>query len=335
VPPFISIYQGVVVLKPISRPKTLTPFIDELTTPQVLHADAYAVNENNYPQLHLALQNIAVQLHSALPFCQIQGYNKQFPGPTIEVHHEQIVHIEWINGPQNSPGNKGVLDNVSTAAQSVVATYPNDQRAAVHCYRAEGLDTTQRYADAVGMWVIRDADDAAILAALNKYELLLFMQDCDLATDIHGNLTGQLLDKLAASAREHLGPYTLVNGKIWPYAEIQARPYRLRLINGSRAREFRLVLLDEGDNPRNDAIQQIGGDRGLLEQPLGLAVSEGLRLAPAGSADILVDFSRFRGKRVRLVNSATAVYPNIMEFRVNSNASGKSFATLKMPPLNK
>ena len=106
---------------------------------------------------------------------------------------------------------------------------------------------------------------------------------------------------------EFFGPFTLVNGTIWPYADVEARRYRLRLLNGAKARTFRLMLLDEAGRPIHDAIQQIGTDGGLLGAPVGLP-QDGLVLAPAERADLLVDFRRYHGQRLTLVNSAGAPF---------------------------
>lgn len=392
------------MLKRVIGPKVLTPFVDELPIPQVLRADTPENDPEACAQLRISMNNIEVQLHSALPSTQAWSYNNQFPGPTIEVRRGEEIHVEWVNkiqgnlpfstalapdplagatSSQNVPGSNGappqpgldmiepwtvvhlhggktppdsdgMPENMLLSGQSKLSAYPNDQRATSLWYHDHGLNITRCnvYAGLAGFWMIRDSDDDAIRERLDKHEIPLLIQDRNLETDADGNLTGQMLHKIEEGTREFFGPYTLVNGKIWPHAQVKARPYRLRLLNGSNSRVYRLVLLDENANPVNDAIQQIGTDGGLLGQPVNFAASEGLVLAPAERADILVDFSRFRGKHVRLVNTAGAPYhapdfiipvpgqadldlrvpfPNVMEFRVNAQSSGKNFANLNLP----
>lgn len=262
-----------------------------------------------------------------------------------------VVHL---HGGRTPPDSDGVPENMLTHCQSKFSTYPNDQRATCLWYHDHGLNLTRYnvYAGLAGFWMIRDADDDAINNAVGNHEIPLVIQDRNLETDITGNLTGQLLHKIEDSTREFFGPYTLVNGKIWPHTHVKARPYRLRLLNGSNSRVYRLILLDENNNPVNDAIKQVGTDGGLLAQPINFAANEGLVLAPAERADVLIDFSRFRGKSVRFVNTAGAPFhapdfiittpgqadlelrvpfPNVMEFRVNSHNCGKSFANLNLP----
>ena len=262
-----------------------------------------------------------------------------------------VVHL---HGGRTPPDSDGVPENMLTYHQSKVSTYPNQQRATCLWYHDHGLNVSHYnvYAGLAGLWLIRDAADDAILKAVDKHEIPLIIQDSNVETDSTGNLTGQLLHKIEDSTREFFGPYTLVNGKIWPHCQVKARPYRLRLLNGSNSRVYRLVLLDENNNPVNDAIQQIGTDGGLLAQPISFTANEGLVIAPAERVDLLIDFSRFCGKHVRFVNTAGAPFhapdfiivtpgqadlnlrvpfPNVMEFRVDNQNTNKSFANLNLP----
>src|SRR5690606_35036903 len=59
-----------------------------------------------------------------------------------------------------------------------------------------------------------------------------------------------------------LGDCILVNGAAWPVLEVSDAKYRLRILNASTARRYRLRL-DGG--PR---FVQIGSDQGLLSAPV-------------------------------------------------------------------
>jgi len=386
-------------------PKTLIPFADALSIPEVLHASSHEEDEDSCQQLSITMNNAEAKLHSSLPPTQVWGYNNQYPGPTIEVRRGEKINVNWIHqiknnlpyattlapdpgaglssvqnvpgsngdpaqpgvdmiapwtvvhlhGGKSPPDSDGLPENMLQYNQSKMSTYPNDQRSTALWYHDHGLNVTRYnvYSGLAGFWLIRDKDDDEIMKAVENCEIPLLIQDRNLETDVNGNLTGQMLHKIEDSTREFFGPYTLVNGTIWPYAEVKARPYRLRLLNGSNSRVYRLILLDENDTPVNDAIMQIGSDGGLFGQVVNFGASEGLILAPAERADILIDFSRFKGKHVRFVNTAGAPFrdtpintivtpgqadlslrvpfPNVMEFRVNSKNTGKSFATLNLP----
>src|SRR3989442_4098027 len=103
-----------------------------------------------------------------------------------------------------------------------------------------------------------------------------------------------MLHKIEDGTMEFFGPLTLVNGIIWPYLPVEARQYRLRLLNGSNARIYRLVLLDESGTPVHELIKQIGTDGRLLGHPVETPRDE-LLLAPAEHADLIVDFRALQG----------------------------------------
>jgi len=139
-----------------------------------------------------------------------------------------------------------------------------------------------------------------------------------------------------------LAPFTVVNGKVWPVLDVQPATYRLRVINGSNARTYRLVLLRDGA-PELDRITQIGTDHGLVRTPVRLP-ADGLLLAPAERADLLVDFSDLApGSELTVLNTAAAPfngasfpaadaenaadaegllpYPQVLRFRVGGEAA--------------
>jgi spore coat protein A len=84
----------------------------------------------------------------------------------------------------------------------------------------------------------------------------------------------------------------LVNGKVWPFLDVEPRLYRLRILNGCNAR---ILSLDLG----GPAMWQIGAEGGMFD--IAVPVRE-LVLAPAERADILVDFGSFAGSTLVMRN---------------------------------
>jgi spore coat protein A len=79
------------------------------------------------------------------------------------------------------------------------------------------------------------------------------------------------------------------------------------VLNGSNARTYRLVLTREGQ-PDHERIAQIGSDGGLLAAPVPLP-AQGLVLASAERADLLIDFSDLAlGTELTLWNNAAAPF---------------------------
>jgi FtsP/CotA-like multicopper oxidase with cupredoxin domain len=217
-----------------------------------------------------------------------------------------VVHL---HGGHIEAVYDGWTENGILSGQSLLFRYDNDQRAALLWYHdhAMGITRFNVYSGLAGMYIIRDDEEDALGLPSGPYELPLLLQDRNLETDADGRLTGRLLHKVENNTMEFFGPFTTVNSTIWPYAEVEARQYRLRLLNGANSRTFRLVLLDEAGRPIPEAIAQIGTDGGLLGAPVTLP-QDGLTLAPAERADLLVDFRSYRGQRLTLVNTAGAPF---------------------------
>ena len=165
---------------------------------------------------------------------------------------------------------------------------------------------------------------------------------------------------------EFFGDVITVNGKSWPYLEVEPRRYRLRLLNASNARMYGLYLtpmiLSASIPP---PIWQIGTDGGLLDNPVNINSfipftynpsnlcppedpdlgpvfrSPRLFIAPGERADIIIDFSGLEGTVFTLNNDAPAPFPGggteldptveglVMQFRVKKPLSSPDTSFLK------
>ena len=204
-----------------------------------------------------------------------------------------VVHLH--GGITPSPSD-GWTENVTLPGQDALDLYPNDQRAAMLWYHDHVMGATRFtvYAGLAGLWLVRDERERELgLPEGPPYEVPLLLQDRNFDLDSNGRLTGRLLHKTDPEVMECFSPFTVVNGTVWPMHEVEPRVYRFRLLNGSNARTFRLVLVRDGarDNALdNERITQIGTDGGLLLAPAPIPY-QGLVLASAERADLLVDFS--------------------------------------------
>jgi spore coat protein A len=95
------------------------------------------------------------------------------------------------------------------------------------------------------------------------FEVPLLLQDRNFDVDEQGQVTGRLVHKTDPEVMEAFPPFTVVNGKVWPMLDVQPAMYRFRVLNGSNARTYRLVLMRDGA-PELERITQIGTDHGLL-----------------------------------------------------------------------
>ena len=114
---------------------------------------------------------------------------------------------------------------------------------------------------------------------------------------------------------EFFGDHMVVNGKAWPYENVEPRPYRLHLLNGTDSRfmaiRFRVAgnAADKPTSIPNDApsvpFYVIGSDQGLASSISRIDGRGYLVFEPGSRYDIMIDFSftpRLAGKRIIMEN---------------------------------
>lgn len=209
--------------------------------------------------------------------------------------------------------------------------YQNDQPAGALWYHdhALGLTRLNVYAGMVGFYIIRDNFDTGLAGnALDlpawPYEMALVIQDRMFKANgelffpaFPGDpfwdefirdegLEDAEVPRPSALA-EFFGDHMLVNGVIWPRADVEPRNYRLRLLNGCDSR-FLVVQFFEVPGGATDLATAtgplpfvvIGGDQGLASHP---ATVETLLLENGARYDVIFDFKNVTpGNRVIMRN---------------------------------
>jgi FtsP/CotA-like multicopper oxidase with cupredoxin domain len=255
-----------------------------------------------------------------------------------------VVHL---HGGLTPAPYDGWAENLFAPGQVAVFHYPMDQRAALLWYHDHvmGITKLDVYAGLAGLWIVRDDQERDLgLPEGPPFEVPLLIQDRNFDLDEQGRLTGRLVHKTDPEVMEAFPPFTVVNGKVWPLLEVRPATYRFRVLNGSNARTYRLVLLRDGA-PELGRIAQIGTDHGLLRTPVPVPAA-GLVLASAERADLLVDFSDLApGTELKVLNTAAAPfdgssfpaedaenaadpegllpYPQVLRFRVVGEAASR------------
>ena len=104
--------------------------------------------------------------------------------------------------------------------------------------------------------------------------------------------SGQLeFDQQGPSSTGFLGRTIMVNGTIGPYLDVTAQRTRLRLLNASTARIYRLGFADDR------TFELVGTDGGLLRSPVRL---DRIQLSPGERAEVVVTMAP--GETVELRN---------------------------------
>lgn len=258
-------------------------------------------------------------------------------------------------------------------------TYPNTQPATTLWFHDHvgGETRLNLHAGQAGFYFLRGEPESSVKPPLprgkQEIELLIMDRQFDTNGQIYfpdGNPSNAGLNGDPGNPTIHpyaipefFGDVICVNGKSWPYLEVEPRRYRFRMLDASNARMYAMQLADELGNtsgPTVPNIWQIGSDGGLFDKPVsinsfvpftwnpedttatpyGSPVYDSPRLfiSPAERMDLIIDFTSFEGKVFTLTNDAPGPFPGgdtpldanerlIMQFRVTKPLSSedKSF----------
>ncbi len=197
---------------------------------------------------------------------------------TNELPEESIIHWHGLHVPAEMDGHpQYVVGN----GETYVYEFEVRNRAGTYWYHPHphGRTGPQVYAGMAGFFLVTDDEEAAANLPDGEYDIPLVIQDRRF--DDNGQLVYQgngTMDQMMG----FLGDQLLVNGQPDFTLPVAARAYRLRLLNGSNSRIYKLGW--ENGSP----FTVIGTDGGLLEKPVERPY---LTLAPAERLEIWVDFS--------------------------------------------
>jgi len=208
--------------------------------------------------------------------------------------------------------------------------YDNDVPAGTLWYHDHALGITRLnvYAGMAGFYIVRDEQDTGLpgnplgLPAF-PYELAYAVQDRmfkkggqlfypALPPDPFWDdfITGEGLGNgdvpKPSALAEFFGDHMVVNGKIWPKADVEPRNYRLRLLNGCDSRflvvqffEVPLGATDftEANGPLDFTVT--GSDQGLAASPTTVQT---LLMETGSRYDVVFNFQSNEGRRVIMKN---------------------------------
>jgi spore coat protein A len=179
------------------------------------------------------------------------------------------------------------------------------------------------FAGLAAAYIVRDQHDTGdepnpIGIPGGAYEIPLVVQDRQFNPD--GTFLYPTSDIAGVTwIGEYFGDVMLVNGKVWPFLEVEPRMYRFRILNGCNAR---ILGLDIG----GPSLWQIGAEGGMWDKPVSV---KQLVLAPAERADVLIDFSKFAGQTLVMknhkppkpVSNPAPQLEQVMQIRVGTTVS--------------
>lgn len=213
-------------------------------------------------------------------------------GPIIKVRHGQRVRINFTNnlpeatvmhwhGLHVAPEMDAHPSFLVAPGQAYVYEFEVANRAGTYWFHPhpDGRTGRQVYNGLAGLFVVSDDEEAAADLPAGNFDIPLVIQDRII--DANNQFVYQAGGGMMGNDG-FLGDRILVNGRPDFTLDVARRAYRLRLLNGSNSRVYKLAW-DDGT-----PLTVIGTDGGLLER----AVQRNyVMLAPGERIELWVDFS--------------------------------------------
>ncbi len=274
------------------------------------------------------------------------------PIPDVTHLHGGEVPAEIDGGPDawyTSDGNyhgAAYYAGLGGGGNSAIFRYPNSQEAASIWFHPHPLGVTRLnvYAGLAGAYLITDSVVNPPPANLPGPADIIPLVIQDRSFDVNG----QLYFPNAGINPEHpfwipelVGDTIVVNGKTWPFLNVERKRYRFLFLNGSNARTYEMFLTDPVTKVNGPPMWVIGTDGGYLDTPVkidpNVKPNDKLVMMPGERYDVIIDFNdptwlaanpNFSGTLI-LRNTGRTPFPKgappqgstlgrIMQFRVGS-----------------
>lgn len=246
---------------------------------EVLEGDPNAVT--NLPDSYLGPivrarrgQRVRIHVHNTLS------------EPTNIHWHGLIVPAEMDGHPSRliEPGQEAVYEFEVRNRPGTYWFHPHPhERTAEQVYR--GL---------AGLFLVTDAEEDALGLPAGEQELPLILQDRRFDRNYQLVYISSGMGGMMEQMMGFLGEEILVNGRPQAAFSVAAQPYRLRILNGSNSRIYKLAWSNDA------ALIVLAGDGGLLEQPRSYPY---VILSPGERVELWADFSQYEaGESVKLIS---------------------------------
>ncbi|MBE7355566.1 multicopper oxidase domain-containing protein [Staphylococcus haemolyticus] len=277
--------------------------INEIIFPEILKSEK---DKNGYENYTLNAQEGKTEFYKD-NFSETLGYNGNLLGPTLKLKKGEKVKIKLVNnldenttfhwhGLEIDGKVDGGPSQVIKPGEEKIIKFEVKQEAATLWYHPHPSPNTakQVYNGLSGLLYIEDGKNHNYPNEYGKNDLPIIIQD---KTFISKKLDYSETKDIDGTQ----GDTVIVNGKVNPKLTTKKGKVRLRLLNGSNARDLNLKLSN------NKSFEYIASDGGFLDKPQQL---KEINLAPSERKEIIVDLSKLKNGKVNLVdNDNTVILP--------------------------
>lgn len=249
------------------------------------------------------------------------GYNGAFLGPVLrfskgdtvkirtinELDEETTFHWHGLEVPGDADG--GPHDSLKPGEEKLIGFKVKQEASTLWFHpHPKGKTAEQVYNGLAGLIYIDD-DHSKSLGLPNEYgknDIPLIFQDRTFDEKRQLNYSAVKNDDGT------VGDTLLINGTLNPKLTVKKEKVRLRLLNGSNARNYTFKL------NTGDSFVQVATDGGFLNEPVTL---KEMTLTPSERAEIVVEFSKIDSEKdLALINEDGSI---LLPFEV-SDQSGES-----------
>lgn len=225
----------------------------------------------------------------------LQTLSDTYLGPILRVRRGQKVRVNFVNdlpeqasiihwhGLQVSEDNDAHPRYAIKPGQTYVYEFEIINRAGTYWFHphTHGLTAEQVYRGLAGLFIVSDDEETQAGFPTGAQDVPLIVQDRTF--DARNQLVYTGMSDMLGSMMGFLGQKIVVNGRPDFVLEVATRIYRLRLLNGSNSRIYKLAWGD------GTPLTVIATDGGLLEQAVERPY---VMLAPGERIELWADFSR-------------------------------------------
>lgn len=223
-------------------------------------------------------------------------------GESVRTHVPTALHLHC---GVTEPASDGHPEQLSLPGQGNVHHFDNRQDATGLWYHDHAMAMTRLnvYGGLAGAYQLRDRFDTGLAdnplgLPAGEFEVTLVMQEKIVNADGSASMRSTPIVPEGHWEGGAVGDVGVVNGVIWPKAEVARGLYRFRMLNAASFSNWMLHL------SKPLPMWVLGMEGGLMPAP---ARVDRFRLAPGERADVLIDFSGLAAhETVELLNAEEA-----------------------------
>jgi spore coat protein A, manganese oxidase len=286
-------------------------------------------------------QHIVVRFHNNLPANPLVGVDTTIMGADRGLSLTRTsIHV---HGAHVEAASDGHPDSTFNPGSSRDYHYSNMQEAATLWYHDHTMGTTRinAYQGLAGFWLVVDPTWLGLLG--NGLPDLAHLKGIAFQDREFMQADTQLWYP-NPWVPEFFGRFPFINGKIFPKCTVDPAQYLFLMLGGSQARFWNMTTV-ECDSAGNTLPGPVPGpawtvvadEQGLLAHPAVLndpndPNSPRFRIAPGERFQVVIDFSAWRGRYLKVINNNPTPYqnvtppgfvsdvPDVMVFKVNDVA---------------